>query len=397
MVAPQVVGTATTYSSAVSGATVVLDKPTVGVTIQNGDVVVALCRTSGSTSATDFACSGFTHRGYTFVANDSAGRVTSFFTHVVTDATSEPSSYTFTKAASDLRRAGLMFVVRGADVTDLIAGNSSGWDASPSPRIQLNSFSAPVTTDSLLVYGWGTELTATNSATPTITPGTAVGLAISSGADNTAVVRTAAWVGVEPISASPTGNKSLTWSSAAGAAASGFVIRGLAGVSGSATGSLTVAGSATSSVGVDRSAAGSLSVSGAATRSIGVAGEGTGGLTVSGSTVLSVAVSRTAVGALTLSGVGVPAGGVSRTASGGLVLAGVTDLVVDVTRAADAGLTLTGAATPVVGVSRTAVGVLELSGTGFFSRDIPDERTLTPVTVAHVLTALSVSRTLEDA
>lgn len=268
MVAPQFVGTATTYASTVSGASIVLDKPT---GLADGDMLVAVLRTNGSTSTSDFALSGWTRRGYTFVSSDAAGRVTGIFTHPVTTASSEPSTYTFTKAASDSRRVGAMFIVRGVDLSSPVAGNSSGWDALPTPRVQLNSFTVDTADSALLVYAWANEIVSPNATAPTILPGTEIALVPSS--SGTGSTRTTIWAGYESNAATSTGNKNLTWATAtSGPAATGVVLRGLAGSSGTATGTLTIAGTATAAVSLSRTATGTLTVSGSAARSLGVSG-----------------------------------------------------------------------------------------------------------------------------
>lgn len=267
MVAPQFVGTATTYASIVSGATVVLDKPT---GLADGDMLVAVLRTMGSTSPSDFSLTGWTRRGYAFVANDGAGRVTGIFTHPVTTASSEPANYTFTKSASDARRVGAMFIVRGVDLSNPVAGNSAGWDATPTPRIQLNSFTVDAADPMLLVYAWGNEITSPNASAPTILPGTEIALVPSSA--GTGATRSTLWAGYESNAATSTGHKNLTWTNVNGPAATGVVLRGLSGSSGTATGTLTITGTATVSVGVTRTATGTLSLAGAGTRNVGVPG-----------------------------------------------------------------------------------------------------------------------------
>jgi len=224
MVAPTVVGTPTTFASATSGSTIVLDKP---AGVQNGDMLVAVLRTNGSTSSADFALAGWTRRGYTFKPNDGAGRVFGIYTHPVTDVTTEPSTYTFSKAVADARRVGAMFLVRGVDLTNPVAGNSVNWDATATPRVQLNSFAVDTTDAALLVYAWGVEIVSPNATAPTVTPSTAVALVPS--AAGTSTTRTTIWAGAEPISGgATTGARSLTWASATGEAASGVVLRGLA-------------------------------------------------------------------------------------------------------------------------------------------------------------------------
>lgn len=393
MVAPQIVGSATTYASTVSGATIVLDKP---AGVADGDLLVAVLRTNGSSSPTDFALSGWTRRGYTFVPNDAAGRVTGIYTHPVTSAGSEPSTYTFTKSVSDTRRVGAMFIVRGVDLTSPVAGNSTGWDATPSPRVQLNSFTVDTSDAALLVYAWANEIVSPNATAPTILPGTEVALVPSSA--GTGATRTTIWAGYESNAATSTGNKNLTWAVAtSGPSATGVVLRGLAGVTTTASGSLSVSGSATAVPGVNRAGSGALGLAGSATRAVGVSGAAPAGLTITGSAVVSVAVSRTAVGTLDVSGAGSTSVAVERSVAGVLLVSGAASGTILVSRTAAGALTISGSADTLVNVVRTAVGVLELAGAGFVLRDIPDVRTLLEVVVVHALTPLSVTRTLEDA
>lgn len=223
MPAPSPVGTSTTFFANSSGTTIQLAKPS---GLQNGDFLVAALRGNSTNSTNDYSLSGWTRRGLAFVANDPAGRVIGLYTKPVTDAGSEPSTYTFTKSVADTRRAGSMMVVRGVDLTNPIAGQSTGYDAVPSPRIQLNSFSVDTTDPTLLVGLWGTEIVSPNATEPTIPFGTQQSLVASS--SGTGATRTVLYVGTEVLSGSTTtGHKNLTWSAATGAAATGFILRGL--------------------------------------------------------------------------------------------------------------------------------------------------------------------------
>lgn len=227
MVAPSPVGSPTVFRATAAGATITLARPSGA---QTGHMLVAFLRTNGSNSPSDFALSGWTRRGYTFIANDAAGRVFGIYTHPITDLAAEPASYVFTKSvATDTRRVGLMVAMKDVDLTNPVLGNSVNWDATPAPRIQLNSFAISAAVDAALVYAWAGELTSPIATAPTITPGTQLGVVGSAEPDTTSVTRTAIWAGYEPISALSTGNKSLTYSgSPSGAAASGVVLRGAA-------------------------------------------------------------------------------------------------------------------------------------------------------------------------
>lgn len=164
-----------------------------------------------------------------------------------------------------------------------------------------------------------------------------------------------------------------------------------------ATGTLTLGLSATVTVGVSRTAEGSLTLAATTVSSSGVSRTASAGLTVDATGTATSAVSRTAAGVLTVTVDGTVSTTITRTGvvTGTLDLTGIAAPAQARTAEITASLTLTGEA--VAQISRTAEAILTLSGAGFVARDVPDRRTLTPVAVAHVLTPLSVSRTLEDA
>lgn len=223
MAVPTQVGSVTTFASATSGNTITLSKPS---GLQNGDMLLAFLRANGTTSTNDFSLTGWTRRGAAFFASDPAGRVIGIFAKPITDAANEPATYTFTKSVSEGRRSGAMAIFRGVDLSDPFVGQSVNYDAAPSPRIQLNSFSLNSTDPALLVGMWGTEIVSPNASEPTIPFGTQVALVPSQ--TGTAATRTVLYVGTETVSGSTsTGHKSVTWSSSTGASATGLVLRGI--------------------------------------------------------------------------------------------------------------------------------------------------------------------------
>lgn len=226
MAAPLVVGSATTFAAAASGATITLAKPT---GMQTGDLLVAVLRTNGSTSPDDFAASGWTRHGSPFVPSSAAERVTGLHIHPVADAASEPAEYVFTKSVADSRRVGALFIVRGVDLTDPIAGESVNANSDANPTIQLNSYSVDTADPTLQIYAWANEVVAPNVSEPISSPGTQIALVPS--AAGTSVTRSTVWVGSEPLAAIETGAKSLTWdTSTSGSAATGMTLRGKADV-----------------------------------------------------------------------------------------------------------------------------------------------------------------------
>lgn len=416
LTAPAIVGAATIYASVVSGATAVLDKPT---SLLDGDFLLAFLRTNGSSSPSDFALTGWTRRGYAFVPNDAAGRVFGIYSHPVSTASSEPSTFTFTKSVSDSRRVGAMVIARGVDLSNPIAGNSTGWDATPSPRVQLNSFSVDTSDPTLLVYAWANEIVSPNATAPTIIPGTEIALVPSS--SDTGSTRTTIWVGWESNAATSTGHKNLTWTTAtSGPSATGVVLRGLETITRTATISAAPEVSATSTVNVTRTAsvgatptvAGviTVEVSRTATVAVGASLDGARG-------VVSITRTGSIVASPVLSGVAVPDETVSVTAS---IIATPTlsstvalqvvrsaavtatalfeaSVVVEVSRTASVVVSSDVSASVVVEVTSTATIVVAVLLAGAVEGPpVPDVRTLVEVAFVHSLTGIPVSHTLEE-
>lgn len=221
-VAPIPVGTISKYETEVSGSDIIFTRPAAATT---GMTLVVGIRTNASNTASDYSCSGFTHRGHPFIPNDAAGRVLSLFTHYISDINAEPATYTFVNATATGRRVGLMQAFSNVDSANPSAGSDPGWNAAGKPTILLNSFSVDTTDDCLLIYAWGNEVVSPNATAPTAVPGTMLGLASSRA--TTDATRSVMWMGYEPIAASTAGPESLTWASSSGESAIGFVLRGL--------------------------------------------------------------------------------------------------------------------------------------------------------------------------
>lgn len=148
-----------------------------------------------------------------------------------------------------------------------------------------------------------------------------------------------------------------------------------------ATGTLTLTGSAPRTVNMGRSAAGGLVLSGSATRTLDTARGAVGSLTLTGAAARGIDTARSATGALTLSGTGHRgAGGIQRTALGLLTLAGSATREVDVVRAAAGALSLAGSAHRSAALTRAAVGNLNLNGVGLRSGEPTSRMVFTPTT-----------------
>lgn len=159
--APVIVGTPTTAAS--SGASLSLPVPS-GAT--SGDVLVAALRSQAANSGTDWAASGWTRIGPSFVASTADGRVMGLYALRVTGT--PPASVAFTVGASG-RVVGAMVIVRGVDPTTLTAGQSptyAGTILTRGRRAEGYSIS-----DACLQLSIGAnENTGSNSSTPTTTP-----------------------------------------------------------------------------------------------------------------------------------------------------------------------------------------------------------------------------------
>jgi hypothetical protein len=225
--APAIIGGVTTFAGSSPSATITLTRPS---GVQSGDLLVAVLRTNGNTSPTDFARSGWERRGYPFIPSDSSGRVTTLMTHRITDVSSEPSSYTFTKSVADDRQVGAMFIVRGVDSVSPVTGFSPGTDVVSAPTIKARAFNTDTADSQLLIYVWASEITAPNSTTPVAPPAGSTQVALVQSASGTSSTRSTIWVGTEIIATSAVDAKSLTWSTANGVAAVAVAFRGTDGV-----------------------------------------------------------------------------------------------------------------------------------------------------------------------
>lgn len=223
IVAPQIIGGATTAAGATSSQTITLARPS---GLQAGDVLVAVLRTNGSSSPSDFALAGWTRRGFAFVPNDPAGRVLGLFTHQVTDVASEPASYTFAKSVADSRWVGAMFILRGVDLVSPVTGAAAGFTATSSPTIATHAFNTDTSDKQLIVYAWGAEIVSPAATEPVTPPAGSAQVALVPSSAGTSATRTTLWVGVEVVAATSVPAKTLTWASAAGPSALAVAFRG---------------------------------------------------------------------------------------------------------------------------------------------------------------------------
>lgn len=225
--APVVAGGVMTAAGTSSTATITLTRPSGA---QNSDLLVAVLRTNGNTSPTDFVRAGWVRRGYPFIPSDSSGRVTTLMIHRITDLASEPSSYAFTKTVADDRQVGAMFILRGVDSVSPVTGESPGTDVTTPPTIRSRAFTTDTAESQLLVYVWASEITAPNATAPVNTPPGSTQIALVQSASGTSSTRSTIWVGCEVIATSAVDARALTWTTANGVAAIAVAFRGIDGV-----------------------------------------------------------------------------------------------------------------------------------------------------------------------
>lgn len=136
------------------------------------------------------------------------------------------------------------------------------------------------------------------------------------------------------------------------------------GVTGTASGSISLTGSATGTVSVSGTASGTFALTGSATAAIAIAGAASGTLDLTGSATGSTLVTTegTASGTIDLSGSATGAVAVAGTATGSIGLSGSSSCAVALSGAVTGSIAITGAATGAVAVSGAATGAIDLSG-----------------------------------
>jgi hypothetical protein len=129
---PTVVGTPTTVVSQTATTSFTINKPS---GIIDEDVLILALSAQTPTATVDFTCSGWSRISQAFVSSSADHRVTAFYALTVPDSaalTVSDFTFTSTDSASGGRIAAEMFIVRGADINDLVdavspyGSNSSG-------------------------------------------------------------------------------------------------------------------------------------------------------------------------------------------------------------------------------------------------------------------------------
>lgn len=226
---PQVVLPATSGESnhAVS-TSLTIPKP---VGVQNGDLLVAALRCGSSVQTSDYTLSGWTRRGAPFAPSSAGTRVTGIYTHYVTDAASEPSTYVFALAGNAFaRQSGLMFIVRPAEGAEPWGGEPTlfeAMNATSGPPMQISPYAAAEGAMQFVVAGG--EITSPNPIGWTTEGLTTVGVHGSltdQSVSNT--TRSVIAVGSAPVDGTSAGGSAhrVTMTGASGTAPLGFSVAG---------------------------------------------------------------------------------------------------------------------------------------------------------------------------
>jgi hypothetical protein len=185
-------------------------------------------------------------------------------------------------------------------------------------------------------------------------------------ASNTGTLATGSYQPSNSITCSQKGvyGRSALWSTTALSATQITALYNAATYPGTATGSLSLTGSAAAAVGIAATAASTATLTGAATGAVGVAGTAATSTTLSSSATGAVGLAGTAATSSTLSGAAAGAVGIPATAASTLTLTGTAAAHLAATAASTA--TLAGAAAGAVGVvaAATATAALTSSATG---------------------------------
>ncbi len=206
---PTIEGTATTYVTASAVISFSIAKP--GAII-DGDLLVLALSAQSPTVTSDFTSSGWTRISRAFEPSSSGQRLLAFYALPVPTASglSGISTFTFTStdSASGGRIAAEMFVVRGADLTNMTTGMSPY--ASPSGQTVTVAPDTPTANKTLLLVAYNAQFTSAIDYTIATGP-SAMTQHIFLPSSTAAQSKTILAVYQEDVEASAPGSKALTW------------------------------------------------------------------------------------------------------------------------------------------------------------------------------------------
>ncbi|MGC3954647.1 MAG: glycerophosphodiester phosphodiesterase family protein [Propionicimonas sp.] len=199
--------------------------------LQDGDVLVAWLRSQSTGWASDWTPpAGFSRIGPAFASN-STSRTNGWFARAITDAGSEPGSYTFTAPSTGARRIGMLAVIRGALASPLPAGATTDTrGVAVAGGAAVPTFTPTDTNGQplLVLAGWGADFSGGNTDTPASTPAGWTPVAASAG--GVAVSQSRTYIDVRSLTLAagdPCPQTPLTWGSPLAAVGYGIALQGL--------------------------------------------------------------------------------------------------------------------------------------------------------------------------
>ena len=184
--------------------------------VANGDVLVAVLRSTLNAGATDWISSSggtWSRIGPAWPGASSAARVVGFYARVVTDSTSEPSSYLFEHNGGAGRRVGVILLLRGLNssfvdvaVTDYLGTSITNGRRTASLTVTGN--------DRLQIFA-GTSDFSTMTEVPTTTPSGFTLITTVKTSASAPSSRTYIWVGSRMVDSGATGTSDIAWSAGA--------------------------------------------------------------------------------------------------------------------------------------------------------------------------------------
>jgi hypothetical protein len=225
--APFVVGTPTTYSTTTAAATFAIARPS---GVQTGDYIVVALRGQYNNALVGPSSTGFSRLGPAFTPQSVDSRIIGFYGKLVTDASTEATTYTFDISASNQRFVATAFVVRGVDPANPVAGSSTsytGTSVASSTGRRVESYALTATPVLSLFLG-ASEFASPNNHVPTAYPSGYTEITNVTTSTNTGISRTYLWVGYKEATQTPVLAADITWAVASGSGAEGISLRGTA-------------------------------------------------------------------------------------------------------------------------------------------------------------------------
>jgi hypothetical protein len=155
---PTIVGTPTTFTSSGAITNFTINKP---LGVVDGDLLILALSAQTPTATSDFASSGWTRISQSFLASSSGRRVIAFYALPVPTAASVSASsfaFTSTDSVSGGRIAATMYIVRGADLTNITAGGISPYGTSNAQTVTVQPTDVTAN-NSLLLVAYNAQFT----------------------------------------------------------------------------------------------------------------------------------------------------------------------------------------------------------------------------------------------